>query len=185
MAAWFLKVDLTSLYLGGFEPERRVPWRGCSLTHPQPQLYPYPSPPIVPQGTRTERLCEDPFNAEYARADFLVTPAEPSSASAGKGTPSPGGGSSSGGGSGGSSRGGTGDSAAGGFRLGLVTRTFHGRRDSVFLTLPCFEATLHGSGAEVVYVLDDESEEDHSFGEEILAFFKRAGLENQVSNHNT
>ena len=53
---------------------------------------------------------------------------------------------------------------------------------NILRVLPCWKATLLGGATELVYVFDDETAADHALGDEILAFFKAAGLEASVRN---
>jgi len=67
-----------------------------------------------------------------------------------------------------------------GIKLGLVTRSFSGRRLGILEALPCWEATLIGGATELVYVLDKETAADHALGKEFISFFRAAGLESSV-----
>jgi len=156
------------------------------------------------QGTRTQLLCADPFDPSAAKADYLkpnkavttaankrgdsnarskavvdtsTMPSPPQTAAAHSQIPAR------------SHRNRNKNSGGGGagnenplLKVGLVTRSFSGRRTNILKVLPCWEATLIGGGtSELVYVLDEESEADHELGDEILAFFKKAGLEASVN----
>ena len=160
------------------------------------------------RGTRTQLLCADPFDPNAAKADFLsisnkavtaTTTAIATTTRGGRGgdsrarsksedtltvttravavtgSPMPSRSRNSKKSAGSGSKQGT-------LKVGLVTRSFSGRRLNILKVLPCWEATLIGGGTtELVYVFDQETEADHALGDEILAYFKKAGVEKSVS----